>query len=95
MTTIRWVAITLVLALAALVIVYLRTEQARIAHETALLEAELLELERESWEQEAEISRLRAPSLIKERRQAFGTSMAVVPDEVKPATPIRPRPVPN
>lgn len=71
MSTFRLLIVALVLMLAGAAMVVLRAEQAQLAYQTARLEQQELELQRNVWEQQLEIARLRAPSLVRQRRDGM------------------------
>lgn len=81
MTALRVSFLICSFALIALALVHLRTEQIRCASRSLRLEADWIELRRESWKLQSEIARLRAPGSIHDRTMWFQT------DLVAPTTP--------
>ncbi|UCG31839.1 MAG: hypothetical protein JSU68_09245 [Phycisphaerales bacterium] len=71
MSTFRLLIITLVLMLAGAAMVVLRAEQAQLAYQAARLRQQELELQRTVWHQQLEIARLRAPNLVRQRRDGM------------------------
>ena len=71
MSTFRLLIIALVLMLTGAAMVVLRAEQAQLAYQAARLGQQELELERTVWQQQLEIARLRAPDLVRQRREGM------------------------
>jgi hypothetical protein len=71
MSTFRLLIIALVLMLAGAAMVMLRAEQAQLAYQAARLQQQELELQRTVWQQQLEIARLRAPNLVRQRREGM------------------------
>ena len=71
MSTFRLLIITLVLMLAGAATVALRAEQAQLAYQVARLRQRGLVLQRAVWQQQLEVARLRAPNLVRQRREGM------------------------
>lgn len=59
------------LAFVALVSVYIRGEQARVATESLSVDLKQVTVRRELWKQQAAVARLRAPGVIHDRIKVF------------------------
>jgi hypothetical protein len=67
MTIGRVVGVVLILTAIGLAVAAIRADQIALARRVARLHQEKLLLEREVWEQEVTIARLRSPELIRDR----------------------------
>ena len=71
MSTFRLLVVVSVFMLLGAAMVVLRAEQAQLAHQTARLQRQEIELQRRIWKQQLEIARLRAPNLVRNRREGM------------------------
>lgn len=86
MSTIRAGYLISGLAFIALMSVYLRSEQARVATESLSAELRQVTVRRELWKQQAAVARLRAPEVIHDRIKVFD-SQVEPPDSGVPQAP--------
>ncbi|MBI4717216.1 MAG: hypothetical protein HY763_05385 [Planctomycetes bacterium] len=90
MTAFRVCVLFAALALLALAVVYLRTEQTRSAARTLKLESRWVELRRELWQAQTGVARLQAPEQVHDRLGWFQSDL--VPPAVVAQSATGPRP---
>lgn len=79
----RWVGVMLLMAGMALVVVYLRAEQARCASRILRSEGQRMAMRSELWELQMAVARLRGPAEVHDRLRRF----AAVDVHVTPQSP--------
>ena len=77
MTAARTCGILIALAVVALAVVFLRSEQTRFAADTLRLERESIALRRQLWRLQTGVARLRSPERVRQSLEWFDVGLAL------------------